>query len=101
VSIREDPEKNETRAVRKFVDLAGRSDLRIGCGEGRLTWRYGKYTAKIKANDPSEASMRKAWESLLDWTAERVQIHHLGFEGFAPQSEAAAFDIAILSRAVC
>ncbi len=38
--VERDPEEVETRLVQTYADLAGTRVLEIGCGEGRLIWRY-------------------------------------------------------------
>jgi len=38
--IRTDPENNETRALFDLADFKSKRVLEIGCGDGRLTWRY-------------------------------------------------------------
>ena len=40
MTIRTDPEGNETATLFDLVDLDGAEVLEIGCGDGRLTWRY-------------------------------------------------------------
>ena len=46
MQIREDPENNETRALLNLVDFSGADVLEIGCGDGRLTYRYAEEVAK-------------------------------------------------------
>ena len=35
-----DPEGVETRVLHDLVDFRGKDVLEIGCGDGRMTWRY-------------------------------------------------------------
>ena len=59
-SVLRDPERNEIRHLRKFVDFAGKRVLEIGCGEGRLTWQYAKHAQQIIATDIDHDSLRVA-----------------------------------------
>ncbi|HEY2965307.1 MAG TPA: class I SAM-dependent methyltransferase, partial [Actinomycetota bacterium] len=54
VTVRIDPEGNETEALFALVDLGDAEVLEIGCGDGRLTWRYADRTAHVTAIDPFE-----------------------------------------------
>ncbi|SRR6266540_2754690 len=60
MTLQKDPERNEIRHLRKVVDLADKRVLEIGCGEGRLTWQYAKWTASIVAMDLDHDSLRVA-----------------------------------------
>jgi len=60
MSLQRDPERNEIARLRKFVDLAGRRVLEIGCGEGRLTWQYAQRTGQTIAIDLDHDSLRVA-----------------------------------------
>ena len=42
-----DPEGNETRVIHELVDFAGQRVLEIGCGDGRLIWRYADSAATV------------------------------------------------------
>ncbi len=53
MSFQKDPEQTETKTLHKFTDFAAKRVLEIGCGDGRLTWRYAKetkFTAGIDLN---------------------------------------------------
>jgi 2-polyprenyl-3-methyl-5-hydroxy-6-metoxy-1,4-benzoquinol methylase len=95
--IRIDPENNESRALFALADFTDRRVLEIGCGDGRLTWRYAHKAAHVIAIDPFEGSIRRATENTPDDLKSRVEFRHIGFEDFAAASASSAFDIAILS----
>ena len=40
MTIRTDPENNETRALLDMANFGGQHVLEIGCGDGRVTWLY-------------------------------------------------------------
>ena len=47
MTIRSDPENSEIRALFDLVDFCGKHVLEIGCGDGRLTWRYAEAAAHV------------------------------------------------------
>src|SRR6266545_993739 len=53
MTVRVDPEQNETRALFSFVDLDGRRVLEIGCGDGRLTCQCADRAARVTAIEPA------------------------------------------------
>ncbi len=60
MTLQKDPERNEIKNLRHVVDLADKSVLEIGCGEGRLTWKYAKWTSQIIGIDLDHDSLRVA-----------------------------------------
>ena len=60
MSLQKDPDRNEIRHLRKFVDFTDKRVLEIGCGEGRLTWQYAKDTRSVVAVDLDHDSLRVA-----------------------------------------
>jgi len=92
--VRLDSEDSETKALLDFVgSFAGKRVLEIGCGDGRLTWRYAKHAARVVAIDPDEDEIRVALEDRPHDV--RVEFRAVGIEDFdAPDS---VFDTAILS----
>ncbi len=91
-----DPENNEINALFDMVDLTGKNVLEIGCGDGRLTWRYADVAAHVTAIDRFGEWIRQAQENLPDMLRDRVEFRHIAFEDFAAASESAVFDIVIL-----
>ena len=101
MAIRVDPEGSETRALFELADLEGHDVLEIGCGDGRLTWRYAFKVAHVVAIDPYEGSVIRAKASVPNDVKNRVQIIHSAFDQFATSGGASAFDTVILSWALC
>jgi 2-polyprenyl-3-methyl-5-hydroxy-6-metoxy-1,4-benzoquinol methylase len=101
MTVRVDPEDNEIRALLELADLAGKHVLEIGCGDGRLTWRYADLAGRVTAIDPYEEGIARAREDLpADWTG-RVEFQQAAFEDFAAASEGSTYDLVILAWSLC
>ena len=100
MSFRVDPEGNEIRALFELVHLAGQEVLEIGCGDGRLTWRYADQVAHVTAIDPFEDAIERAKERLRP-TDLPIDFGHVAFEDFAAASDADGFDVGLLSWSLC
>ena len=60
MNLQKDQEQNETKFLRKLVDFRGKRVLEVGCGEGRLTWRYAGSAQRVTGFDPDFDSLRVA-----------------------------------------
>jgi SAM-dependent methyltransferase len=101
MTIQVDPENNETRMLFELVDFTDQHVLEIGCGDGRLTWRYAGRAGHVRAIDPFYKSIARARQSLPPELQGRVDFDPIAFEDFAAASEPAIFDIVILSWSLC
>jgi 2-polyprenyl-3-methyl-5-hydroxy-6-metoxy-1,4-benzoquinol methylase len=101
MSVELDPEGHEIEALFDLVDLGGKEVLEIGCGDGRLTWRYAVRAAHVTAIDPFADAIDRALESMPAAAIGRVDLRHVAFEDFAAASEPSTFDVAILSWSLC
>ena len=101
MAIRIDPENNETRALFDMANFGGQHVLEIGCGDGRLAWRYADKAAHVTAIDPAAEPIALAREHMPDPLRDRIEFHNIGFEDFAAASAPSAFDIVILSWSLC
>ncbi|MGH2453790.1 MAG: methyltransferase domain-containing protein [bacterium] len=63
MAVRVEPEHNETRALFDLVDFTAQHVLEIGCGDGRLTWRFAGRAAHVTAIDPYAESITRAREN--------------------------------------
>lgn len=59
----------ETTMIHDLVDFDGARVLEVGCGDGRLTWRYANEAAEIIALDVSEKKIAAA----IDMCPEELQ----------------------------
>lgn len=60
MTLQTDPEGNEGRHLRKFVDFTNTRVLEVGCGEGRLTWKYAAKPAFTVGFDLDVTALRIA-----------------------------------------
>jgi 2-polyprenyl-3-methyl-5-hydroxy-6-metoxy-1,4-benzoquinol methylase len=67
-----DPEQAETRVIHELVDFADRDVLEVGCGDGRLTWRYAARARSVLALDPDKDAIGQARAHLPDLLGPRV-----------------------------
>jgi 2-polyprenyl-3-methyl-5-hydroxy-6-metoxy-1,4-benzoquinol methylase len=101
MTIRTDPENNETRALFDMANFSGQHVLEIGCGDGRVTWRYADKPAHVTAIDPGATEIALARQDLPGPLQDRVEFQDIAFEDFAAASAPSVFDIVILSYSLC
>lgn len=101
MTVRIDPEGNETDALFDLVEVEGREILEIGCGDGRLTRRYADRAAHVTAIEPFEGAIARAQKWLSEAPNERIEFRHVAFEDFVAASDAAVFDVTLLSWSLC
>jgi 2-polyprenyl-3-methyl-5-hydroxy-6-metoxy-1,4-benzoquinol methylase len=99
--IRIDPENNESRALFEFADFKDKHVLEIGCGDGRLTFRYAEETAHVTAIEPSADQIALARKNLPGHLQGRIDFHAATLEDFAGRSEPSVFDLVLLSYSLC
>lgn len=97
MTIVEDPEGNETSTLHAMVDFKNRKILEVGCGEGRLTWRYANKAAHVTAIDPMAEDIETARANLPDRLKGRVSFAESTIEDFARSMPERKFDIAIFA----
>ena len=98
MSVRIDPEDSETVALLDFVgDLTGKRVLEIGCGDGRLTWRYADRAARVVGIDPDADEIAVALEDRSPRLRDRVEFQAVRVEDLDWPEH---FDVAILSWAL-
>ena len=73
-----DPEGAELAALGKLVDFDGLRVLEVGCGDGRLTWRYAEQAASVLASDPDESAIRRARRARPPELRDRVRLSIAG-----------------------
>ena len=97
MSVIRDTEGTETAALHDLVDFTGKHVLEIGCGDGRLTWRYADKAAHVTAIDPKPDDIATALENRPSRLSGRVEFLESSFEDFTVPETSSGFDIAILS----
>jgi 2-polyprenyl-3-methyl-5-hydroxy-6-metoxy-1,4-benzoquinol methylase len=90
-----DPEDTETRALHDYADFNGKRVLEIGCGDGRLTWRYADRAASIVAIDPKPEDIEIAIEECLADLRHKIEFRAIRLEELDIPAE--KFDLALLS----
>ena len=94
--IRIDPEERETQALAALggAQLNGRV-LEVGCGDGRLTWRYAHRARGVVAIDPDPVAIDAARNAIPDSLRDRVEFRCTGIADLT--ATPSSFDLAVLA----
>ena len=90
-----DPEDTETKALHDYADFSGKRVLEIGCGAGRLTWRYADRAASVVAVDPKNEDIEIALEDCPAELRHKIEFRALRLEELEIPAE--KFDLALFS----
>ena len=60
MTVQKDPEGVEQRHLGGLVQFAGKRVLEIGCGDGRLTWKYARLARQVVGIDLDADGLRFA-----------------------------------------
>lgn len=93
-----DPEGAETGALAELVDLSGADVLEVGCGDGRLTWRYAGQAASVLAIDTAADEIEQAREATPPRLRPTVTFEVVDITD--AELSPAAFDVAILAHSL-
>jgi ubiquinone/menaquinone biosynthesis C-methylase UbiE len=94
-----DPDGHETRALHSLVNFSGKDVLEIGCGAGRMTWRFAEAARSVIALDPRASDIELARRATPRHMRERVRF--LAADATTYRYAAGKFDVVVLSHSLC
>ena len=95
MTIFKDIEQNETKLLHKFGNFHNKRILEIGCGEGRLTWKYASGSRLTVGLDTDRNAIRIAQAEKPSELAKTVSFANAEAEQLPFVNE--SFDIALLA----
>ncbi|HNK64134.1 MAG TPA: class I SAM-dependent methyltransferase [Anaerolineales bacterium] len=95
MSLQRDPENLEGKTLHRFMDFKDKRILEVGCGEGRLTWKYAGVSSLTLGLDPDHPALRIARADCPPDLRERVHLTGASARHIPLANE--TFDIAVLA----
>lgn len=93
--MQKDPEGFERKILHKYAGFLNKRVLEIGCGEGRLTWKYAGASSLTVGFDPDQDAVRIAQADSPSDLREHVHFAQASASNIPFSKE--TFDIAILA----
>ena len=101
MAIKLDPEGTEKRLLHSMVgSFAAKRVLEVGCGSGRLTWRYAEQAQSVIGIDPNPDSIAEARANTPSPLQNSVAFYPFGVLDYTPP-QGTQFEVAILSWSLC
>ncbi len=102
MTVEIDPESHEIKALLEQAgSFTGQRVLEVGCGNGRLTWRYAGQATSVVAIDPNAEKIALAQENPSAQQYRHVDFRAVNLAQFASEYRESVhspkFDGAILS----
>lgn len=97
--MQRDPENKESKMLHQFADFSGKRVLEVGCGEGRLTWKYAKHAKQVVAFDVDHDAIRIARADAVMNASEHVLFFNASAKQIPLEKE--SFDIVLASLSLC
>jgi 2-polyprenyl-3-methyl-5-hydroxy-6-metoxy-1,4-benzoquinol methylase len=97
MSIVKDPEGIESSILHALVDFKNRRVLEIGCGDGRLTWRYASDASYVTAIDPNAEHIETGRANTPGKLKSSIQFVQASIEDFVHSYTERRYDIAIFA----
>lgn len=94
-----DPEEAETRVIHELVDFTDKDVLDVGCGDGRMTWRFAELTHSTLGIDPIAASIESA--RAMTPAGLRAKVRFQVADITTTTAPRAAFDVVMVSWSLC
>ncbi|MBK6791369.1 MAG: class I SAM-dependent methyltransferase [Anaerolineales bacterium] len=93
--LQKDPENIERKTLQRLVDFSNACVLEVGCGEGRLTFKYANSAKQVIAFDPDHDALRVAKADARLKGISKIQFTEASASHIPFSKE--TFDIAILA----
>ncbi|HEX9866522.1 MAG TPA: class I SAM-dependent methyltransferase [Acidimicrobiia bacterium] len=95
-----DPEGTEIGVIHELVDVSGKAVLEVGCGDGRMTWRYAEQTASVLALDTNEEKIEDAIRNTPEALRSKVRFIVADITDAELDLLRDGFEVAILSHSL-
>lgn len=95
-----DPEGTEIGVIHELVDFSGKTVLEVGCGDGRMTWRYADRVASVLALDTNEEKIERAIGNTPEALRSKVRFMVADITDAKLDLPQDAFEVAILSHSL-
>ena len=96
MTLQRDPEGFEKKILHKYADFTNKRILEVGCGEGRLTWKYANASSLTVGFDPDQDAVCVARADAQDKSC-GTHIHFAQASASHIPFSKEKFDIAILA----